>query len=75
MREEPGSGSVSSGVHADKQTYFDAHFRWDISQSTFTQVVIRNISDEREIVAHRPFGARPSLPRTLILKIEHSLGI
>ena len=75
MREEPGSGSVSLGVHADKQTYFDAHFRWDISQSTFTQVVIRNISDEREIVAHRPFGARPSLPRTLILKIEHSLGI
>ena len=74
MREEPGSGSVSEGLFAEAQNHFDLHVRRNFGESTYLQLMVRNLTDEREIVAHRPFGARPSLPRTVILKIEHSVG-
>jgi Fe(3+) dicitrate transport protein len=74
MREEPGSGSISSGVFAEAQNQFDLHVRRSLGESTYLQLMVRNLTDERDIVAHRPFGARPSLPRTIILKIEHRVG-
>jgi Fe(3+) dicitrate transport protein len=74
MREEPGVGSISSGVFADAQNQFDLHVRRSLGESTYMQLMVRNLTDERDIVAHRPFGARPSLPRTIILKIEHRVG-
>ncbi len=74
MREEPGSGSVSAGLYAEAQNHLDLHVRRNFGESTYLQLLVRNLTDERKIVAHRPFGARPSLPRTLILKVEHSVG-
>ena len=74
MREEPGVGSISSGVFAEAQNQFDLYVRRSLGESTYMQVMVRNLTDEREIVAHRPFGARPSLPRTVILKIEHRVS-
>ena len=74
MREEPGSGSVSEGLFAEAQNHFELHLRRNFGESTYLQLMVRNLTDEREIVAHRPFGARPSLPRTVILKIGHTVG-
>ena len=74
MREEPGSSSVSSGIFAEAQSHFDLHVRRSFGESTYLQLMVRNLTDDREIVAHRPFGARPGLPRTVIFKVEHSVG-
>ena len=74
MREEPGAGPISSGVFAEAKNQIDLHVRRSFGQSTNLQLIARNLTDEREMVAHRPFGARPSLPRTVILKIEHRVG-
>lgn len=74
MREEPGSGAISDGVFAEAQNIVDMHLKRNIGERTYVQLMVRNVGDEREIVSHRPFGARPSLPRTMILKIEHSIG-
>ena len=56
MREEPGSGPVSEGLFAEAQSHFDLHVRRNFGESTYLQLMVRNHTDEREIVAHRPFG-------------------
>lgn len=65
MRERPGQGSLDEpGAPAT-----DATFSLDVSgnvrlwRSLTLYTNARNLTDNRSIVARRPFGARPSAPR------------
>jgi Fe(3+) dicitrate transport protein len=72
MREEPGSAGISSGLHADDYEVLDLSAKWFVSEPLTLQILVRNALDDRSIVSHRPFGARPNLPRTLILRAKYT---
>ena len=72
MREEPGSSNIHSDLHTEDYTVVDLGVTWFISEPLAVQLLARNAADDRSIVSHRPFGARPNLPRTLILRAKYS---
>lgn len=72
MREEPGSGQVRDGLHADRLTTLDLTAAWRFRAATMAQVVVGNVTNEAAIVSHRPYGARPNRPRWLTLRVRHS---
>ena len=45
---------------------------WRFSESVQAHLLVRNATAETAIVAHRPFGARPNLPRTVLLRLRYS---
>jgi Fe(3+) dicitrate transport protein len=73
MREEPGQNNISDGLFAESNTAIDLGLRYQFNEAVSTQLLVRNAADERAIVAHRPFGARPSLPRTVILRVSYKI--
>ena len=73
MREEPGQDRISDGLFAQSITTIDAGLRYQVNDALNMQVMVRNVADERAVVAHRPFGARPNLPRTAILRMSYKI--
>lgn len=73
MREEPGQGEISDGLFAESSTTIDLGLRYQFNEAITTQLLVRNAADARSIVAHRPFGARPNLPRTVILRLSYKI--
>ena len=73
MREEPGQDSISDGLFAESFTTVDLGLRYEFSDALTAQLLVRNAADERAIVAHRPFGARPNLPRTVIFRLSYKI--
>ena len=73
MREEPGQDNISKGLFAESSTTVDLGLRYQVNDAISTQLLVRNAADERSIVAHRPFGARPNLPRTVILRLSYKI--
>lgn len=71
MREEPGVGTIESGLHADAYTTLDLTTSWNFRETTMLQLVIGNVMDESAIVSHRPFGARPNRPRWTSIRIRN----
>ena len=73
MREEPGQNTISDGLFAESNTAIDLGLRYQLNEAVAAQLLVRNAADERAIVAHRPFGALPSLPRTVILRLSYKI--
>jgi Fe(3+) dicitrate transport protein len=73
MREEPGQDNISNGLFAESSTTVDLGLRYQVNDAISTQLLVRNAADKRSIVAHRPFGARPNLPRTVILRLSYKI--
>ena len=73
MREEPGQDSISDGLFAESITTVDLGLRYQFSDALTAQLLVRNAADERAIVAHRPFGARPNLPRTVVFRMSYKI--
>ncbi|HEX2870144.1 MAG TPA: TonB-dependent receptor, partial [Polyangiaceae bacterium] len=63
MREEPGSGAISSGLATDKQLTFDAAAYYQALQWLRIYASAINVLNAHDIVSRRPFGARPNTPR------------
>lgn len=63
MREEPGTGPLSEALSTDSQFWVDLGAHLHPLHWLTVYGNIRNLFDAREIVSHRPYGARPSAPR------------
>ena len=72
MREEPGSGDISEGLKTDTLTQLDFSMTWFFNDATNLSLLVRNVTDKAAIVSHRPYGARPNLPRTILARVRHS---
>ncbi len=72
MREEPGSGAVEHGLHADSFTTVDLTATWQYRESTMLQLVVGNLTNKVAIVSHRPVGARPNRPRWLTFRVRQT---
>ena len=69
MREVAGSSPIEDDLHADGFVILDMTARYALSSNLELQVVAKNVTNEAPIASHRPFGARPEMPRTLIGRI------
>ena len=68
MRELAGQGE--GGLLTDAQVTVDAHVGFRVFDWARVYFDARNLGDRRALVARRPFGARPSAPRTLIVGLK-----
>ncbi len=71
MREEPSQAAIADGIHADDYAIADASASWFVNDRLTLQVVAKNVADERSIVAHRPYGARPNHPQALLARVKY----
>ena len=72
MREEPGYEDLEDGLHADGFLVLDLSVSRRFGEATLVQVLVGNATDEAAIVSHRPFGARPNRPRSLVARIKYA---
>lgn len=70
MREEPGYGRFDGALHADGFLVLDLALGRRIGEAALAQILIGNATDEAAIVSHRPFGARPNRPRSLVARVK-----
>ena len=71
MREVPGAGLINEDLHADDLTTVDLTVSYRASEKLTWQLMLLNATDEAAIVSHRPFGARPNRPRSLIGRVKY----
>jgi Fe(3+) dicitrate transport protein len=73
MREVAGQGAALPGTLTDPQAVLDVHLGFRLFDWAQLYLDVRNLGDNRVIVARRPFGARPNAPRTIIagLKLDY----
>jgi Fe(3+) dicitrate transport protein len=69
MREVAGSSPIEDDLHADGFVILDLTARYALSSNLELQVVAKNVTNEAPIASHRPLGARPEMPRTLIGRV------
>jgi Fe(3+) dicitrate transport protein len=73
MREEAGRGSLDDALSTDEQLGVDAGVSYRIIDALELYLNVRNLFDEQNIVARRPYGARPNAPRWLFVGAKASL--
>ena len=71
-REVAGGGGLQPGLRTEAFGTLDLSAGWRFSEVLQAQLLVRNATDESAIVAHRPFGARPNLPRTVLLRVRYT---
>ena len=71
MREVPGTGDIGDDLHADDFTTLDLTISHQTTSALTLQVMMLNALDKAAIVSHRPFGARPNRPRSLVARIKY----
>ena len=72
MREEPGYEDLEDGLHADGFLVLDLALSRRFGDAALVQFLVGNATDEAAIVSHRPFGARPNRPRSLVARIKYA---
>ncbi|MEL6951545.1 MAG: TonB-dependent receptor [Pseudomonadota bacterium] len=65
MRDQAGIGDFDTDEGSDQFTVIDLAANYAVTDRWTLSGRINNLSDEVYVVARRPFGARPGLPRTL----------
>lgn len=63
MREQPGTGDISTSLHTDEQLVVDAGASYRVLEPLAFYANVRNLFDAHDIVSRRPYGARPNAPR------------
>lgn len=64
-REVPGQGAFDSALSTESHTTLDLSAAWQALDDLNLKLIVENITDEQVIVSRRPFGARPSQPRSI----------
>jgi Fe(3+) dicitrate transport protein len=73
MRTRAGSGDLVPGLSTDAFTVLTLSGEVGVSSWTRLYASIQNLTDETYVVARRPAGARPGLPRTISLGLRATL--
>jgi Fe(3+) dicitrate transport protein len=70
MRTSSGSGPIPQGEGTDEHLVFDLSAAFELAGGVKLLGQVRNLTDEVYVAARQPAGARPGLPRTLLLGFE-----
>ena len=71
MRETPGFGDLVPGNQTESLATVDLSAAWYRSEQLSLKLMVRNATDESAIVSHRPYAARPNLPRMILGQIRY----
>lgn len=71
MREVPGVGDLIPGQQTESLAVLDLSATWMASDDLQLKLMIRNATNESAIVSHRPYAARPNLPRMILGQIKY----
>jgi Fe(3+) dicitrate transport protein len=67
MRTEAGTGPIEAGTGADRFVVFNLRADWKVPGQGTLYGGVQNLADRAYVVARRPAGARPGLPRTFFV--------
>jgi Fe(3+) dicitrate transport protein len=74
MRDLPGQANDSKpSVWTDAATVFDASASYAVPRWGKLYLTINNLLDESHITSYRPYGARPGVPRQIVLGYKTQL--
>jgi Fe(3+) dicitrate transport protein len=73
MRTRAGSGTLEPDYSTDAFTVFNLTGEYGVTSWTRVFASVQNVTDEAYVVARRPAGARPALPRTFTLGVRATL--
>jgi len=73
MRTKAGNGTLENEYSTEDLTQIDITGEYKLNNKSNLFLTIRNITDTKSIVARRPAGLRPTLPRTLSAGIKFNL--
>ncbi len=71
MRERPGQGGYEDGAYTRALTTWDFSASYELVPELTLRFIAQNLTDEREIVSRRPFGARPNMPRSYRVGVSY----
>jgi Fe(3+) dicitrate transport protein len=66
-RTHAGTGPIPSDERIDDRVLFDLSARYTIRERYRLFAQVQNLTDEAHVVARRPYGLRPGLPRTAVV--------
>ena len=72
MRTVAGSGSISASNATDELTIIDLGLRYALQDNIRLSVGINNFMDDDGVVSRRPYGARPTMPRSFSLGVDYT---
>ena len=72
MRTVAGSGSISGSSATNELTIIDLGMRYALKDNITLSVGINNFMDDDGIVSRRPYGARPTMPRSYSLGVDYT---
>ena len=72
MRTVAGSGSIPKSSATDELTIIDLGMRYALQDNITLSVGINNFMDDDGIAARRPYGARPTMPRSFSLGVDYT---
>ncbi len=72
MRTEAGSGSLTDEKSTEATTIVDLGLRYSMQPNLTLSVGLNNLLDDDAIVARRPYGARPTMPRNFSLGVDYT---
>ena len=72
MRTVAGSGSIPKSNATDELTIIDLGMRYALQDNITLSVGINNFMDDDGIAARRPYGARPTMPRSFSLGVDYT---
>lgn len=70
MLTRPAQGDVPDGFKTDDHLILDISAEYQLIGNLRGTAQLRNVTDETYVVARRPAGARPGMPRTLLLGVR-----
>jgi len=73
MRTKAGSGALDNEYSTEDLTQIDITSEYKLNDKSNLFLTIKNLRNSQSIVARRPAGLRPTLPRTLSLGIKFNL--
>lgn len=73
MRAEAGSANLSQAEHIPPYLVFDGGVKYYLNKQISFNITVRNIANKAYIVALRPAGLRPGLPRVFQFGIRAKL--
>jgi Fe(3+) dicitrate transport protein len=72
MREVPGVDAIEDALHSDGFAVLDLSATFALTKNLSVQASLLNVTDEAAVVSHRPFGARPNRPRSVVGRLRYS---
>ena len=72
MRTSAGSGSLDDAESTDALMIVDVATNFEVQKNMVLSLHIKNLLDENGVAARRPYGVRPSMPRTISFGLSYT---